>query len=319
LVEGVASGFLLGASALLYSSKLGNGELPPRFAFSTPLSDLAPDQKQDLAAIAAAGGSIDLPVRIGSSTAADGQSELFVAPTTASTIPSKVRVVAATYNAQQRVYAFSTPDAPPRNLTWTPIVQPGNSSTDLPAEQLAPSIYTGATVTALEGRVDTFPDLAEAGFDDYVVIFPASDLPPLYVMFRDRREEPGVAKGTGQPISGTWLGPELNSKGVAIPSQIAAQLSGKEFKSFRGFRETFWEAVFNDPDLSKQFNRNNLAKSKKGHAPTVRRSEQVGGRITVEIHHQEYISQGGDVYDIDNLRLMTPRRHIDIHIGDKHE
>ncbi len=314
-VEGIASGVFLGASALLYSPSLGNGELPPRFAFSIPLSDLAPNQKQDLAAIAAAGGSIDLQVRIGSSSTADEQTELFVAPTNATTIPAKVRVVAATYDVQQRIYAFSTPDTPPRTVTWTPIVEPGSNSTALPAEQPAPSSYTGATVTALEGRIDTFPDIAESGFDDYVVIFPASDLPPLYVMFRDRRGDPGVATGIGPAVSGDWIASASQVGGAPIPLQIANQLRGMEFKSFRKFREAFWKAVANNPDLSTQFIEGTLDILRKGRAAPVRKSERAGRRIKIELHHHKHLSQGGGVYDIDNIRLMTPKRHINTHKG----
>lgn len=43
LVASVGAGFAVGVSALFYSSKLANGELPERYAFRTPLSDLAPE------------------------------------------------------------------------------------------------------------------------------------------------------------------------------------------------------------------------------------------------------------------------------------
>lgn len=147
LFAGTASGFLVGVSALVYSPKLANGELPERYAFSRPLSDLAPGLNDDLSAIAAANGNVDLPVRISSKTAADGQSEVFVALADGITVPSNVRVVAATFNAQLNVYSVTTEDVPPRTLTWTPIVDPGNSSTTSPAEQPVPTVYTGATVT----------------------------------------------------------------------------------------------------------------------------------------------------------------------------
>ena len=102
------------------------------------------------------------------------------------TVPSKVRVVAATFNAQQNVYSVTTEDVPPRTLTWTPIVDPGNSSTTSPAEQPVPTVYTGATVTPVTGRIDAFPGLAEAGFNDFITVFPAgSGLPPIYVMFSE--------------------------------------------------------------------------------------------------------------------------------------
>ncbi|RMR50488.1 S-type Pyocin, partial [Pseudomonas amygdali pv. mori] len=43
LAAGTASGLLVGVSALVYSPKLANGELPERYAFNTPLSDLTPE------------------------------------------------------------------------------------------------------------------------------------------------------------------------------------------------------------------------------------------------------------------------------------
>jgi hypothetical protein len=45
----------------------------------------------------------------------------------------------------------------------------------------------------------------------------------------------------------------------------------------------------------------------------VRKADRVGGRKSYEIHHLEKISKGGGVYDLDNLRVNTPRNHIDIH------
>ncbi|MFJ2456903.1 S-type pyocin domain-containing protein, partial [Pseudomonas protegens] len=145
-------------SLLAYSPKLGNSEMLKRYSFSTPLSDLAPNlSSQTLQAAAAVGGTVDLPVRISSKTAEDGRSEVFVVKTDGVTIPSKVKVIAATYNAGQNVYTTTTADVPPRTLTWTPIVSPGNSSTTSPVQQPAPPVYTGATVTPVQGRIDTFP------------------------------------------------------------------------------------------------------------------------------------------------------------------
>ncbi|MBD8270482.1 MULTISPECIES: S-type pyocin domain-containing protein [Pseudomonas fluorescens group] len=314
LAAGTASGLLVGVSALIYSPKLANGELPERYTFSTPVSDLTPELSQDLPAIAAAGGTVDLPVRLSSKTAADGQSEVIVVKTDGVTIPSKVRVVAATYNAEQNLYSVTTGDAPPRTLTWTPIVDPGNSSTTLPAEQPAPPVYTGASVTPVEGRIDTFPGVADAGFDDFVTVFPAdSGLPPIYVMFRDRREDPGVATGVGQPVSGTWLGAASQGEGAPIPSQIADQLRGKEFKNFREFRETFWKAVASDPELAKQFILTNRDRMITGKAAKSRKADAVGKRSSFELHHIDEVAKGGDIYNIENMRVLTPKRHIDIH------
>jgi hypothetical protein len=318
LAAGTASGLLVGVSALVYSPKLANGELPERYAFSTPLSYLAPDYGHDLPAIAAVNGTAELPVRISSKTAPDGQSEVAVVKTDGVIIPSNVRVVAATFNAEQKVYSVTTGDVPPRILTWTPSIDPGDSSTTFPAEQPAPPIYIGATVTPVEGRIDSFPEIAHAGFDDFITVFPAdSGLPPIYVMFRDRREDPGVGTGAGQPAAPIWLGAASQDSGVPIPMQIADQLRGKEFGRFRNFREALWIAVANDPELAKQFIVTNRDRMLTGKAPRARKIDSVGGRGSFEIHHVDEVAKGGAVYDIDNMRVVTPRRHIDIHRGVK--
>ncbi|WP_144922925.1 MULTISPECIES: S-type pyocin domain-containing protein [unclassified Pseudomonas] len=303
-----------GFAALLYSPKLANGELPERYALSTPLSDLAPTQHHDLHAIAAAGGTVDLPVRLTSQATADGQSEILVINTDGVTHPSKVRVLPVTYNAQQNLYTATTEDTPPRSLTWTPVVQPGNSSTAFPAEPPGPPAYTGASVTPVVGRIDPFPEISLNSFNDYVFVFPIdSGLPPLYVMFRDRREDPGIALGSGTPISGVWTDAASKGEGAPIPSQIADQLRGKKFRRFRKFRESFWKAAAGDPILSQHFDRYNLGRMKRGLAAIVNKNERIGRRYTYELHHIKYISHGGEIYDLDNINLMTPKRHIEIH------
>ncbi|MGL4752544.1 MAG: HNH endonuclease signature motif containing protein [Aeromonadaceae bacterium] len=42
-------------------------------------------------------------------------------------------------------------------------------------------------------------------------------------------------------------------------------------------------------------------------------AEQVGGRTRYELHHITPIKDGGAVYNIDNIRILTPKRHIDLH------
>ncbi|MFJ2480135.1 HNH endonuclease signature motif containing protein [Pseudomonas sp. NPDC087598] len=40
---------------------------------------------------------------------------------------------------------------------------------------------------------------------------------------------------------------------------------------------------------------------------------QVGGRKKFEIHHQHEVANGGAVYDMENLLIMTAKRHIEKH------
>ncbi|WP_241652279.1 HNH endonuclease signature motif containing protein [Yersinia sp. 2105 StPb PI] len=101
--------------------------------------------------------------------------------------------------------------------------------------------------------------------------------------------------------------------GARIPSQIADKLRGQEFSSFDKFRAAFWEEVSQDPELAGQFSPLNLNRMKQGYAPYPIPTEQVGGREKFELHHIKFIRDDGAVYDIENLRIMTPKRHIDVH------
>ncbi|MGN1976547.1 HNH endonuclease signature motif containing protein, partial [Yersinia enterocolitica] len=98
-----------------------------------------------------------------------------------------------------------------------------------------------------------------------------------------------------------------------IPAQIANKLRGRKFSNFDRFREAFWQEVANDPELSGQFKFGNLGNIKNGKAPSPRESEQVGSRVKYELHHVKPISKDGAVYDIDNIRVLTPKKHIEIH------
>ena len=87
------------------------------------------------------------------------------------------------------------------------------------------------------------------------------------------------------------------------------------FADFDAFRKAFWQKVSKDPALNKQFNPGNKKRMSQGLAPRTRYKDTVGGRRSFELHHDKPISQDGGVYDMDNLRITTPKRHIDIHRG----
>lgn len=309
----VATGFLGGVAALLYSPRLGDGELPQRYVLHTPLADLAPILDGELKAGTTA-TTVSLPYRISSRTIADGRSEVFVIKTDGIAVPSQVRVIAAAYDSQRKIYSATTADVPPRTLTWTPAANPGNASTTRPVEQIEAPLYTGATLAPVEVRIDSFPSVLDASFDDYVIVFPAdSGLPPIYTMFRDRREDPGVATGQGSIVDESWSAGASNGTGVPIPKQIADQIIGQTFSNWRDYRETFWKAVGNDDFLSSQFRPGNINRLKKGLAPYVPSSEYAGARWVYELHHSLPISKGGEIYNAENIRITTPRLHVEIH------
>ncbi|WP_340368602.1 HNH endonuclease signature motif containing protein [Pseudomonas hefeiensis] len=67
--------------------------------------------------------------------------------------------------------------------------------------------------------------------------------------------------------------------------------------------------------LSQSFNERNLKHMLNGSAAYPSQLDQVGGRKKFELHHKVEVAKGGGVYDMENLVVMTPKRHIHIHKG----
>jgi hypothetical protein len=306
----VAAPVLVGFAALLAPSRLGSGDL---FSVSVPLSELAPDSTADLYELAAIGGEIDLPVRLGSRTIGNSV-EIVVVATDGVTVPASVPVRLAHFDARKNVYVSSSTVSNGPVITWTPLVKPQDPSTEFPLIDTDLPIYEGATVTPGVGRIDPFPELDRYGFGGFITVFPIdSGIPPTFTMFRDRRQDPGVASGSGQSVSGNWLGAASTLEGAPIPKQIADKLRGREFSSFKAFRRVFWKTVASERFLNRQFTSLNKIDLRDGLSPSAKSSEQVGRRKKFEIHHVKPISEGGAVYDIDNLRILTPKQHIEAH------
>lgn len=62
-----------------------------------------------------------------------------------------------------------------------------------------------------------------------------------------------------------------------------------------------------------QFSKSNQFEMLNGNAPFSIPSEQVGGRQRFEIHHIDFIRNGGKVYDMDNMRINTVKNHLKQH------
>ncbi|HGM9747848.1 TPA: colicin-like bacteriocin tRNase domain-containing protein [Proteus mirabilis] len=131
----------------------------------------------------------------------------------------------------------------------------------------------------------------------------------------NKRNQPGKATGKGKKVSDKWLNDAGKENGVPIPDRIADKLRDQKFNNFDEFRRKLWEEVSKDPELSKNFIQSNRTRMRNGLSPRARYKDSVGGRRSFELHHDKQISQGGEVYDIDNIRVATPKRHIDIHKG----
>ncbi|WLG96063.1 S-type pyocin domain-containing protein [Pseudomonas sp. FP198] len=299
--------------AVSYSTPIANGELQRNpVVISIPLSQVA----EELQLISGASVA-HLPFRVVSSVRGE-HSQFYLSPT-GKNLSDKIRIRNVSLDPQTNLYTFITEGALPRTLTWTPDFPPGNNhlgSTESPATQLEIRILPGARITQIEGRADDHPACDDADIDDYVLVFPMeSGIKPVYVMASRTgpRYEPGTVSGTGKTVGNDWLRATSGPNGAPIPSQIADRLRDQEMRTFDSFREKLWAAVANEPELVKQFSSRNQAIMKDGYSPYAPRNEQVGGREKFEVHHVHPIGKGGDVYDVDNMAITTPKGHINIH------
>lgn len=296
----------------LYSPMLGDAERTATIVAS-PASQLNLPPDVDMEYVASVKGSIDVPHRLVMED--DGQQSVakWVAADGVK-VGTKVRVRHFTYNAQNNTYEFIRDGDTRPALVWTPIEQPADSSTRFPGQKPVLPVDPGVDVSPQGTRVDELPSFVNDDPDDYILVFPpGSGLPDTYLLFKDPRTIPGGATGYGKPVTGTWLGESTRAQGAPIPSQIADQLRDRQFSSFGRLREEIWKAIASDPELQKQFNPYNLELMTSGRAPQPKQADQVGRRKTFEIHHQHEIANGGSVYDIDNLRVLPPKQHIEHH------
>ncbi|WP_087694329.1 S-type pyocin domain-containing protein [Pseudomonas sp. PE-S1G-1] len=198
-------------------------------------------------------------------------------------------------------------------LIWTPAVDPSSTLGIPPLEGApqAPNIWIYPPTEQADNIIVN--PIYPPEYKDFILVFPAdSGVKPLYIVMNVRLQ-PGVVTGRGQDVAGPWLAGAGAGLGAPIPTRIADQLRGKNFGSFDSFRKAFWMAISNDPELLGQLSQSARDRLSTGNAPVVRDKDSVGQRSTYEIHHIERIADGGAVYDVDNLRVNTPKNHIDLH------
>ncbi|WP_157215363.1 LysM peptidoglycan-binding domain-containing protein [Flavisphingomonas formosensis] len=131
------------------------------------------------------------------------------------------------------------------------------------------------------------------------------------------RGAPGVATASGDlaPASGRWLDPGVPTP---IPGQVADALVGRNFNSFNDLRSAIWEQIGGNAELNGGFSRGNLGQMNAGNAPFapseyLADSGAFGERFN--LHHIDPIANGGPVYDLSNLRIVSPKVHYSIHYG----
>lgn len=294
-----------------WPATLGNSER--RYLISTPLSSLSPPDGPDLAALALSTASVDVPYLLAGSEDANDIS-LYVVPG-----GKAVPVRAATFDIERQVYSLAL-ENPQRILTWTPASPPGGgegSSTSLPPAPSGTIVYTGSTLNPVSNVTESYPALDLLDQERLIITFPIdSGLPPILVVFKSPRYEAGTPVGQGAQVTDTWRTQAASLEGAPIPALIADQLRGIEFNNFDAFRRRLWKAVANDPELSKQFSPQDLRRMRKhGYAPWADKADEHKSKRSYEIHHVIPISMQGGVYDMDNLIIVTPKSHNQIHYG----
>lgn len=279
-----------------------------RFGLSVPLSELLQIEGQDWQAVAAAKAEVDMAFRMSTGTVAakpgtkfrhlkeiQELAQVYITPTNGSALTSKVRVRVATWDEPLNRYSFTADGAAPTTVSWTPPIDLENTP---PVERNLPN-RMGFIESPPLPLLEPFVAIEEVQFDDYIVVFPSnSGLDPVYVMFKDRRDYPGVVSGNGQAVAEDWLAKASTDDGAPIPSSIADQMRGRVFNRFDTFRIAFWKAVSATPALNAQFNVTNQGSMLRGQSPL---NEQQEGERILLISHKLDFTEGGEVYDVDNL------------------
>jgi hypothetical protein len=131
---------------------------------------------------------------------------------------------------------------------------------------------------------------------------------------KEWRNTPGTAYSVKElKDSETLLHGSAGNAGF-IPKEIGDKLNGKYFKSFDEFRGEFWRTVADTPRYSQEFNHDpvNLGRMNAGNSPLTVREQRFYERKYYELHHMLPIKDGGAVYNLDNLVVVTPKYHMEI-------
>ncbi|MGY4815712.1 S-type pyocin domain-containing protein [Pseudomonas chlororaphis subsp. piscium] len=294
ITAGVVAGALVGVVALLWPSSLGDSSL------------YTPEQLKALK-------EGRTRVRLHLEQQADGTLKGYGYNTEKRSDWEMIPVVQFELQDSQQVADFGDGVT----LIWTPAADLSSTSGIPPLEAApqAPQIWIYPPTEQADNIIVSpiYPD----EYKDFILVFPAdSGIQPLYIVI-SARHSPGVVTGKGQDVSGIWLAGAVTGLGAPIPTRIADQLRGQKFKSFDDFRAALWTAVANDPELYAQFKPTNQGWLSKGNSPFVPKAERNGKNARYEIHHIEHIQHGGAVYDVDNLSVATPKRHVEIHREDR--
>lgn len=122
------------------------------------------------------------------------------------------------------------------------------------------------------------------------------------------RKSPGVSVISAPLHNSDTLLRGTHANAGLVPKEIGEQLVGKQFSNFDAFKKKYWKLMA-ESKYAKNFDERDLLEMRKGNAPFAVESQSVGKNVKYELHHIEPINQGGHVYDVSNIMMVTPRFH----------
>jgi len=298
--------------ALLHPTKVAYGEIGHSILV-TAASEVGVAGDVDLDFIASRNGTVNVTHRLVLEEAA-GELTTAWAKADGVTVGTQVRVRSFHYNASTHTYEFTRDGDIKPSLIWTPVVNPGNSSTAFPDVRPDTSPYSGTASSPVSSAVEDYPTYDIEEISDLILVFPSgSGLEPVYVMLKSPRYLPGVVSGMGGTADPNWESAASIGQGSPIPSEVADALRDKRYSEFRSLKRAIWTKMSKIPEVTEKMNQKNIELIQDGKSPIVSKAERKGRRVRYEIHHKIPIANGGNVYDIDNLVFTTPAKHDNIH------
>lgn len=96
-----------------------------------------------------------------------------------------------------------------------------------------------------------------------------------------------------------------------VPKEIGEMLEGRSFRNFDHFRSEFWKAVARSK-YAGEFKSADIVLMHRGCAPVAKETQHLGSLDKYVLHHSSPIQRGGEVYDLSNIFIVTPKAHVDI-------
>ena len=201
----------------------------------------------------------------------------------------KVPVRMLQKNSTTGNYEFWEDGASKPTIVWTPD-DPGYESPSNTGNR--DNVYVPPSVLVYpESEINSpwsteTPVPGERPFRDYILVHPAGTFDPIYVYLNADHKYHVAPRGT-PPLPAF---PDAKTAKKRTPVNGGGTLRSR-WKDSKG-RIFEWDSQ---------------------HGTVAFGGGKVGGRTKFEIHHIKPIGEGGEVYNVDNMGVATPKRHIKIH------